>query len=84
MFLGRTGGTLCPVAAIAAYLAVRGSESGPFFKFLDGRPMSREVFVAKVRGALEQAGLKPEKFAGHSFRIGAVTTAAVRRGKITS
>ena len=50
------------------YLAVHGSGSGPFFKFQDGCPMSRKLFVARVRGALEQAGLR--------FRIVAATTAA--------
>ena len=32
--------------------------------------------VAKVREVLEEAGLDPRKYAGHNFRIGAVTTAA--------
>ena len=40
--------------------------------------MSRELFVARVRGALEQSRLQPQKFTGHSFRIGAATTAAAR------
>ena len=31
-----------------------------------------------VRKALEQAGLDPAVYAGHSFRIGAVTTTAQR------
>ena len=40
--------------------------------------MTREVFVAKVREALSEAGFDPLKFAGHSFRIGAASTAASR------
>ena len=36
IFLGRTNSTLCPVAAVAAYLASRKGEPGPFFKFKDG------------------------------------------------
>ena len=58
------------------YLAVHGSGSGPFFKFQDGCPMSRKLFVARVRGALEQAGLQPERLVERSFRIVAATTAA--------
>ena len=78
IFLGKTGNQLCPVAALAAYLAIRGSQPGPFFQFRDGHPLSRERFVTKVRGALTEAGLDASKFAGHSFRIGAATTAAAR------
>ena len=38
--------------------------------------MTKSVFVAKVRQALEALGLNPEEYAGHSFRIGAATAAA--------
>ena len=76
VFLGRTNSSLCPVAAMAAYLASRKGDPEPFFKFRDGLPLSRQKFVAKVREALEEAGLDPKKYAGHSFRIGAATTAA--------
>ena len=31
IYLGRTDNLLCPVAAVAAYLAVRGNTPGPFF-----------------------------------------------------
>ena len=78
IFLGKTGNRLCPVTALAAYLAIRGNQPGPFFQFRDGRPLSRERFVVKVREALTEAGLEASKFAGHSFRIGAATTAAAR------
>ena len=78
VFFGRTNSSLCPVAAMAAYLASRKGDPGPFFKFRDGLPLSQQKFVAKVREALEEAGLDPKKYAGHSFRIGAATTAAAR------
>ena len=78
IFLGKTGNRLCPVAALAAYLAIRGNQPGPFFQFRDGRPLSRERFAIKVREALTEAGLEASKFTGHSFRIGAATTAAAR------
>jgi len=32
VFVGRTGNLLCPIAAVLAYLAVRGSGSGPLFQ----------------------------------------------------
>ena len=31
LYLGRTDNLLCPVAAITAYIASRGSDPGPFF-----------------------------------------------------
>ena len=67
---------LCPVAAMAAYSASRKGDPGPFFKFRNGLPLSRQKFVAKVREVLEEAALDPKKYAGHSLRIGATTTVA--------
>ena len=76
--MGKTQNRLCPVAAISAYLAVRSSTLGPFFTFKEGTPLSRELFVARVRSALTVAGIQASQFAGHSFRIGAASTAAAR------
>ena len=41
-----------------------------------GKPLTRPQLVSELRAALEVAGLEPAKYAGHSFRIGAATTAA--------
>ena len=76
VYLGRAAGPLCPVAAVLSYMVSRGTGPGPFFTFGDGRSLTRERFVAAVRSALSTAGLNPGKYAGHSFRIGAATTAA--------
>ena len=35
IFMGRTNNTLCPVAAVLAYLAIRPSIEGPLFIFQD-------------------------------------------------
>ena len=32
VFLGRTGCTLCPVAAVLGYIAATGTAEGPFFR----------------------------------------------------
>ena len=76
VYVGKTGNELCPVAAITAYLAIRGTTSGPFFLFEDGTPLTRPRFVEQVRLILCRAGYSPGLYAGHSFRIGAATTAA--------
>ena len=77
IYLGKTGDVLCPIAALEAYLSVRGSSSGSLFQWESGVPLSKSNFVRHVRAALEQAGLPAKDYAGHSFRIGAATTAAV-------
>ncbi len=76
--VGRTSDKLCPVAATLAYLALRGNSPGFLFKFRDGRPLTKARFVEAVRSALATAGLNPKDYAGHSFRIGAATTAHSR------
>ncbi len=69
---------LCPVTAMLNYLLVRNGGGGPLFKYKDGRFLTRERLVEAVRQALEAAGLDQSKYCGHSFRIGAATTAATR------
>ena len=76
VYLGRTDNDLCPVGAVAAYLAVRCREPGPFFKFAKGAPLSRTVLVSRMKTALGSSGVEASKYSGHSFRIGAATTAA--------
>ena len=77
VYLGKTGDALCPIAAMEAYLSVRGNIPGALFHWESGVPLSKVNFVKHVRTALEQAGLPAKDYAGHSFRIGAATTAAV-------
>ena len=74
--MGRTGNDLCPVAAILSCMALRGPGSGPLFKFKNGRPLTRSSFVIKLQEALEAVGVDCSNYSGHSFRIGAATTAA--------
>ena len=78
VYVGRTHTDLCQVATMLSYLAVRGAGSGPLFKFRNGKALTRDRFVARVRQALDSLGFDSRKYAGHSFRIGAATTAAER------
>ena len=78
LFVGRTGTDLCPVAALLDYLTLRGSRQGPLFIFEDGRYLTRARFVEIVRDGLRAAGIDQDKYCGHSFRIGAATTAAAK------
>lgn len=76
IWMGRTGGDLCPVAAVLAYMALRGPGEGPLFRFQDGSPLTRQKLVTKLREVLQKVGIDCSKYSGHSFRIGAATTAA--------
>lgn len=76
IYLRRTGSDLCPVSALLAYLAVRGGSPGPLFKLKDGRFLTKDLFVTRVRSALSSLGYDKSSYVGHSFRIGAATTAA--------
>ena len=76
LYLGRTGNTLCPVAAVLGYLAICPSTPGPLFHLQDGTPLSRTHLVTHIRDALSCAGIDASQFSGHSFRIGAASTAA--------
>ena len=76
IFVGRTGNELCPVAATLAYMVQRGPGPGSLFKFQDGKPLTRQRFVARAREALSSAGVDCSAYSGHSFRSGAATTAA--------
>ena len=78
IYIGRTDDGLCPVAATLSYMIQRGSSQGPLFVFENGKYLTRVRFVAAMREALKEAGFDPSRYAGHSFRIGAATTAAQR------
>ena len=76
IFVGKTGDDLCPVAAVTAFLAIRGNSPGPMFQFKDRTLSTKQRFIFHIRSALQSAGIDPTQYAGHSFRIGAATTAA--------
>ena len=77
VILGRSGNALCPVAAILNYMIARGTESGSFFLDSSGCIITKSWFINQIRGVLNDIGLPQHQYAGHSFRIGAATTAAL-------
>ena len=76
IYLGRTHTTPCPVSAVLTYISIRTAPPGPLFLFQDGTPLTRAALVTHLRAALSQAGVDSSPYSGHSFRIGAATTAA--------
>ena len=78
LFIGPTWTDLYPVAAMLGYLDVRGPDAGPLFIFAGGTGLTTSRFVANIRDALKTAGMDENRYNGHSFRIGAATTAAAK------
>ena len=76
VFIGRVNDPICPVVACSWYIALNGPRPGPFFWFEDGSPLTKACFVQLVKEVVSEMGLDAELYSGHSFRIGAATTAA--------
>ena len=76
IFLGKTSSVVCPVTALLHFLSIRPTCNGPLFVWRDGSSLSQHRFVQEVRVILQAAGLDPLRYAGHSFRIRAATSAA--------
>ena len=65
------------MVAVLNYIVERGASLGPLFiRREGGQYLTRERFVAELRSALAAVGYPAKDYAGHSFRIGAATTAA--------
>jgi len=86
------GSPLCPVAALEAWIKVRGKNPGALFLPLSGgRDMKlREgtirgkVVCAVVQRALKRAGIKQGNWGGHSLRSGMITAAAENGADVIS
>ncbi len=78
LYVGRSGDDLCPISALLPYLVIKGQDRGPLFKCEDGTPLTRQRLVTLLWHTLSQAGFDCTRYSGHSFRIGAATTAAVK------
>jgi hypothetical protein len=78
IYLGKTSAEICPVSALSSYLQERGPYPGPLFIHQDRTPLSRSQLVGMLKLCLQKAGYDDSLYNGHSFRIGAATTAAAK------
>lgn len=76
IMVGKTNQPVCPVKAMKSYFSLRNSTPGPLFIYASGQPLSKDALTSETRQLLSQSGLNPSEYAGHSYRIGAATTAA--------
>ena len=75
LVVGATGDSLCPVAAVLGYLALRSHTDRTLFIHADGTPLSRTTLVREIQSALSATGsVDVSHYNGHSFQIGAATT----------
>ena len=75
--VGRTDNALCPVAALAVYTTIRGTNDGPFFILENRTLLTPEQFV-KLTKEKHAAGIDSTCYSAHSFRIVVATTASAR------
>jgi integrase len=73
---------LCPIAALEAWLGVRGCEQGPLFLPFRGsnpnaenRRIHPDLVCHVVKRRLLKAGVNPDRYGAHSLRAGMVTAA---------
>ena len=76
VFVGRSGNEICPITVVTEFVAIRSSNTGPFFAQQNGLPLTKQEFVDGIRAALQALELPSKLFTGHSFRIGAATAVA--------
>jgi hypothetical protein len=76
----RNNSILCPVQAMVHYLAIRRASCStlcsPLFLLPDSLPLSRHKFLDMLSALCLNIGLDTRCYSGHSFRIGAATSAA--------
>ena len=79
IYFGRTNAPICPVLGLLSYMAVRPAtaSSSPLLIHADGSPLTRDQFVRMVRKTLRAANIDQTGYSGHSFHIGAASTAAM-------
>ena len=70
-------GALVILSAKSQPLLTMGSRPGLFFQLPRARAVTKVLFVDQLRAILSAMGLPQHLYAGHSFHIGAATTAAM-------
>ena len=75
IYLERTGHKICPVQAIAAYLAAQSSRPGPLFVLPDNKMLTPQMSSSILDNLLIKLNLDATQFNTHSFRIGGATCA---------
>ena len=76
LLIARADSSLCTVTAMQHYFQFVSPPPGPLFIFRSGRLLTRSAVTSLLRDAARHAGLPFHSLKGHSFRIGAASSAA--------
>ena len=76
LITARTGSQVCAVTAIQRCFQLVAPSSGPSFLFQSGRLLTRSAVIHLLRDIVRLVGLPFHSLKGHTFRIGAASTAA--------
>ena len=77
IYFGKAEQVLWLVTALLQYISMRPPHHSQLFIWQDGQPLTRDQFIVEVKALLPAANYISSSYAGHSFRIGAATTAAL-------
>lgn len=80
----RTGASLCPVAALEAWIESAGITAGALFLSHSGKRLGAEVVALLAKRAAKLLGKDHRTHSGHSLRRGFVTTAFEKGAPIDS
>lgn len=76
----KVGNNICPVSSMFTnplwWTQATRQPEAPLFVSLERKALSRTFFIKQLKILLAAAGYNPESYNGHSFRIGAATSAA--------
>lgn len=80
IIVARVDSSFCPYRGMLSYLKLRKCPSplSPLFLISANSPLTKSWFISHMKNVLADIGLDPEHYSGHSFRIGAATTAATQ------
>jgi site-specific recombinase XerD len=83
VYIPHASGARCPVAALKAYRAIAGIESGWLFRSIScyekvsSSPLSAQSVSLILKAAAKRSGVDPSIISGHSLRAGYCTQAAI-------
>ncbi|CAC5393943.1 unnamed protein product [Mytilus coruscus] len=78
--LHKLGRLICPYKTLLEYIQVRKefspiNQTDPLFITIDKKPLERQYFLTCIKKVLDICGFNSNHYNGHSFRIGAATSA---------
>ena len=67
VWIGRTGGDVCPVATVLSYnYGIASSGKGSTFCFQNGNPLTRQKLVIKMQEVLQKVDIDCSKYSGRT------------------